>query len=721
MRALTYVEVDLPDFADSSPEQIVTYRFTYPCSYLPPEIEAIPSLKSVGHTPATISLGKDLGTRASLTVEFLDHKHIFGAEPFDQGTFFGKWRARYGTRLQGRPLRWIQGLEGQALGEMETRHFVIDSTDGPTPQATYSLTAKDVLKLADGDKALAPRPSSGFLVGAIDDNDTSFTLSPVGIGNFEYPASGHVAIGGEEIVSFTRSGDVMTITRAQLGTVAVAHDAGARAQLVLRYVGEDPADILFDLLTAYVGINPDYIPLSSWQSETGNHLQQVYTANIAEPTEVNTLISELIEQAALVLWWEPLTQLIRMQVLRAIPTTAATFSEENVLEGSLGIREQHTARLSQVFTYFGQRNPLEPIDQENNFRSSALTIDAEAELAYGQPAIKKIFSRWIPFGARTVALRLNNLQLSRFRDPPRRFNFSLFRYNNEVTPQLGGGYQVAAFPLQTIEGLPSMAPIQITRLNPLSDKYEIEAEEMLFEAQDPADLVNRVITIDSNIRSINLRDLHDAIYPDPDVDASPAESVRFIIEAGVLVGSTSTSLPAVDVGTWPTGYPITLEVVGRIQGAGGKGGDARAGAGLPGGVALYTRQAINLEDGSGLIYGGGGGGGAGDGRIGGIFPTSGGGAGGAGDVPGGAGSGVGGPNGFDGQPGTLNNGGLGGTALGDGSGGDGGDPGAPGQQGDDASGPPTGGAGGAAGPAIDGFSFITQIGGAGDRRGPEIN
>lgn len=712
------------------------YRFTYPCDYTGEAgIEAIPSLGSVAHTPARISLGKDLGTRADLKISFLDHKHIMNGEPYSQGTFFGKWRARYGTRLQGRSLRWIQGLLGQTLDEMETRHFIIDATEGPTPGATYSLVAKDILKLADGDKSLAPFPSNGFIVASIDDNDLSLNLSPTGIGNEEYDASGYAAIGGEEIVSFTRSGDVMTIVRGQLGTTATDHDAGERVQQVLRYVGEDPADILFDLMTTYAGIDPDFVPLSSWLIETDAYLQQNYSANIAEPTSVKTLINELIEQAALAIWWEPLTQLIKLQVLRAIPTTAATFSEENTLEGSLSVKEQPTTRVSQVFTYFGQRNPLVPLDQENNFRSSVLTIDTDAEFAYGQPAIKKVFSRWIPFGARTVAQRLNNLILGRYRDPPRRINFNLFRYNNEIDPELGGGFQLGSYTFQDVAGAAVEVPIQITSLDPKSDKFEIEAEEMLFVNQDPADLLNRVITIDSAIMNINLRELHDAFYPDPEAGGSPGETVRFIIEENVIVGSTSVDASVV-VGDWPVGYPVFLEVYGRIQGIGGNGGKgsqsgSNARDGEPGGLALYTRFPIAVTIfSSGGIWGGGGGGGGmdrqnDDGNL-----TGWGGGGGAGFTPGAAGASFRSVNEDEHAPtaGTTTEGGIGGGPTGSGlfalTSGAGGDPG---EEGQDTFGFPSGGAdikaGGAAGKAIDGVSFVslTNLAGSEGVKGSTIN
>src|SRR5207253_22113 len=58
--------------------------------------------------------------------------------------------------------------------------------------------------LADGDRALAPATSNGFLVADITDTATALTLSPAGVGNDEYPATGYVAIGGSEIAAFYR-------------------------------------------------------------------------------------------------------------------------------------------------------------------------------------------------------------------------------------------------------------------------------------------------------------------------------------------------------------------------------------------------------------------------------------------------------------------------------------------------------------------------------------
>ncbi len=127
MRSLTYIELDVPSFVETSPETITTWRFALPADYLPQDIDAIPSIESVEFDPAKISLGKDLGIRASLRVTLKDHRHIMAGEPYGQGTFFGKWRARYGVRLRGRSIRLIRGFVGQALEDMDTRHYVIHS------------------------------------------------------------------------------------------------------------------------------------------------------------------------------------------------------------------------------------------------------------------------------------------------------------------------------------------------------------------------------------------------------------------------------------------------------------------------------------------------------------------------------------------------------------------------------------------------------------------
>jgi len=532
-------------------------RFAKASDYRPVGIEAIPNIVAVDFTPATIAPGEDLGTRAVLRVTFKDHPYsdtgdgfdpyysTRSYDPYQQGSFWPKFRARQ-PYLRGEPLTWYQGFLGQELSEMETRHFVVESFDGPTPDGSYTIIAYDALKMLDGDRAQCPVMSQGRLSADVLVGASSLTVTPSGIGE-DYPASGHVAIGGKEIVSFTRSGDTFTITRGQKNTTAAAHTAGDRVQLVKTFDSMDPADIIAELMEDYASVPAAWIPLADWQAETGAYLRRNFTADIAEPVGVQQLVAELMQQAGLSLWWDDEEEQVRLRVLRPIATDAALYDETLYRQGTIGIREQPDKRVSQVWVSFGQINPLKSIEDRDNYRSTLVEIDADAELNYGQSKIKKIYSRWIAQGGRTAAERVAGLHLSRYATPPRLLNFGLFR-GAQTTPRLGDGCQVSHRVLQDATGARVQLPGQIVSCRPMLDGFTLNVEEFNFGTLGEEDLADRQITIDANSYSLDLRALHDDLYPDP----RTGDTVTFVIEQHVVVGSDSTSTPAVDVGTWPT-------------------------------------------------------------------------------------------------------------------------------------------------------------------------
>lgn len=709
---------------DHYAEAEVVLRFAKPAAYLPRSIDVVAeSIESITLTPATISLGENLGQRATLTVVFVDHPHSDTGEghdryladrdynPYDRGTYWGKFRARQ-RFLQGRAIRWRIGTSDQSIEQMETRNYVIESFDGPTPAGKYTLIAKDVLKLADGDRSQAPVMSTGYLSADITAGATSLTLLPAGVGNAEYPAAGTAVIGGKEIVTFTRAADVMTITRARHGTVAAAFKAQDRVQIALDYVSKDVADICYDLAVNYADIPPEFINLPEWLAETGAFIGQLYSGVVCEPTAVSTLLSELIQQAGLSIWWDEISQKVRLQVIRGVVTGAARFTPENMLGKSLTTKEQPEKRISQVWIYFGQINPTVQLSNTDNYRSTSVTIDEDAEEDYGSPVIKKIFSRWIPALGRSLADRAGVILISRFRDPPRRLTFDLQRYaGTDVVP--GGGYRIETFASQDETGARIDIPVQVVRLNPLPDRHKVEAEEVLYQAP-PDDFFTRRIPINFDIANLNLREAHDSIYAPP----ISGVDVEFVIASNAKVYSTSWLLPALVVGAWPVGVDVSLVVEGHIRGRGGDGGLGNNPGisaqqnGNKGGPAIYTRRAISIAFRASATIWSGGGGGAGGGTFG---VTSGGGGGGGAGIQSGQGAWGGSGTGF-GANGTETSGGAGGPGMPDSSnGGAGGGPGLSGQTlpGYSFGGPP--------GEAIDGISYVTFTENSGDRRGPTVN
>lgn len=672
-----------------------TFRFALPADYLPHfDIDAISCMTSVDYTPAKISLGENLGIRASVTASFKDFLHVFGEDTYEQGTFWSKWRGRYGIKLRGRNFRLIRGFLGETLESMDTRHYVIENTAGPSINGAFTIEAKDIVKLADEDRAQAPVVSNGTLAGSISNSATSLTLSPQGVGHLEYPESGYLSIGGTEVVAFVRpdgddidtlllchydgvdesttaadfdsdgifytrvatrfgnvkidsaqsvfggtaaffdgtgdaitysdsddwrftdftidariritslaatrtiacqgtgsdrwqfrvetngsltffeiaggvttisvgsaaglilvntwyhvaitrsgnifrllingvvvatlssafvmmanfaaalavgaqsdgtsepfigwideiriskiarwvanftvpsiayrSGDSVDITRGQFGSVAQGHNSGDRVQLAIRYSGNDPADIIRDLMVNYAGVPSSYIELAEWQAETAANLAVIYAATITEPTSVRLLINELIEQAALAVWWDERALKVRLIVLREIATDTDTFDETRILAGSLSVTENPLKRISQQWTFYGQRDPTEGVDDDRNYRAGLASTDLIKQSEYGTPEIRQTRARWIE--TETAATRLNSIKLSRYRDPPRTFGFDLM-IGEQVTA--AAGYLLEWWGNRSMFGSAIAAKIQVTQVKIMPDRIHIEAEEML--------------------------------------------------------------------------------------------------------------------------------------------------------------------------------------------------------------------------------------------------
>lgn len=713
-------------------------------------IRPIPSVRSVSHQPGKIRIAEDLGERARVEVSFQDHPHSdLDLDPYlsdrtdlvsaqNRGTYWGRFVAR-NLYLEGRPLRVFHGLAEQPFSEWEVRHYIIDSIAGPDLGGSVSVRARDPLGLLDGDKAQWPPLSPGRLAASITDTATEANLTPAGSGD-SYAASGKVVI-GEEVIEYTRSGDVLTLTqRASSNTEADSHDADDRVQQVAVEGPETAAKIIGKLMREGADVDPSFIDQASWDSEYEVFFgTRLYSAEIAEPMPVRKLVSELMEQVGISIWWDERAAEIRFQPLKAAASPGVVIDPDLMLADSYSDRANPTKRLSQVWVLFGKRNPVERDDEEKNYRGAVLSIAAgsETEDEYGSPSIKKIYSRWISAGSRSFAQSISEDLLERFRRPPLTVRYRVQRYTGAEV-EMGASRLILGPNIQTDEGLPGELPAYITSVRSDWDALSVEAEEFRLASFDPGDTTHFLDMPDTDAFNVNLRDLHSPVWGAPD----PAIPVVFRILSGQVLGSEDTETPSLDIGEWPSGIDITVEIygTGRIAGAGGSGlgyqpdfNSVEGRDGQPGGVAVLTRYPITIDfiDATAVVAGGGGGGAAGGGAgeqdFEGFVVTvarGGGGGGGAGRVIGEAIL----QNVEAGTDGTLTAGGDGAAGETDGSeqggsGGDGGDPGQDGQNGQDATGGTingSGGTGGSAGAAIDGDSFVT-VSGSGSILGPRVN
>jgi hypothetical protein len=758
------------DTANYAPATL-TLRFALPQHELTRHYGyVIPSLVSVSTTPGALNLAAmygsagALGQREVMTLVFQDHRHSdllvdkyrlerrtgaaqFGSpsdtyDPYTRGTFWGKWLARNPYHA-GYALRVYEGFLGDALADMRVRHYIVDRIEGPA-EGEVRVVAKDTLSKLEAKKAVAPAASRGELGANITAVSSSATLSPSGIGEEDYPhrdgspSEMYLAI-GDELVKASRVSDTLTLTqRGAFGTTAAAHNDEDLVQWVLVYFAQRAHVIVYDLLVNYAGIDAASIDFDDWEAQAAE-ITELYTGLIAEPTPVQDLVGELCQQAGFTVWHDPATGMINLRALRASSSIATITDDAWIVEGSLRTKRQDDKRVSQVWVYYGQKNPLEDQDDRRNYYSRVVVIDpdAEGEEQYGTPKVQEIFSRWIPQFGRESAVSTGERILSIFRDPPVEARFSVDAVRDEALA-LARFVTLETSELQDETGdVEDATQFAVVSLERSEAQVHVVAQEVTFAAvpggsgseNDP-----RTIYIENNAYNLNLRTIHDSLYEAP-VEGSPSLAVTFVVVSGVIIGSTSYDY-AMRTGSWPSTTDLYLTNNGRIAGKGGAGGyggspaGAPASAGADGGPALLVERRLVIDNTNGQIWGGGGGGGGGGAAVdfvdifGGLYFYYGGGGAGGGagtnaGAGGAAGTGIDG-NGIAGSDGTATAGGSGGNgAYPAGAGGAGGGPGLVGVAGtagagNYANGP--GGAGGAIGAYLVGNSFVTWTA-VGDVRG----
>ena len=323
---------DVPNIDESS--EVV--RYSKPSTLVRFDLDAVPNITvpniaGVSYAPPELKLGQSIGVRSSITVTFKDHTSPYtdasgdnyiserDYDPYTQGTYWGKFRARYPS-LKNRPLRWIVGTDDQAIADMETRHFVVDQVTGPNASGTFTVTAKDILRLTGGDQSLAPDVTEEKLIFALSDTYTGNLITLPNENPLVSKYTGYMSLSGAEVVAYSlgfagaENKTLVIDTRGQLNTVATAHDEDAAIQQITTYDGENASDIMYDLLVNYAGVDPVLIPLTDWSVEDSTYINRSYSGHVAQPTGVDVLINELLTQTASTMWWDNVSQLIRWQV-----------------------------------------------------------------------------------------------------------------------------------------------------------------------------------------------------------------------------------------------------------------------------------------------------------------------------------------------------------------------------------------------------------------------
>lgn len=605
-----------------------TYRFIEPQAEIPADLDGFPCLESWSTSPTEIDPDGGFGIRSAFNAVLSDFNfHDRGLDkyvaeraynPMERGTFWGKFKAR-NPYYWGHPARIVTGYLDEDgnydPANFQTRHYIVTKISGPDRSGAVSIEGRDPIKRADDDRAKFPAPSTGKTDADIDDATTSVTLTPAGIGDIEYPAAGKARM-GKEIVTFTRVGDVCTIVRGDNGTVE-SHNAGTTFQVVGVIDSETAADIVYTLLTTRAGIDGAYLNKAGWDTEADTWFPFVYSAEIAEPTGVNKLVTELAKQAGFCIWWDDRTQLAEMQAIRSTPPDAPILTdEEHIVADSFQQEDRDDKRVSQAWVFHGLIDPAEKVDEPSNYES--IQVSAIANL-YESEKVDIIYSRWILRTSIDAARSVGARRVNRFQHAPRLFTFQLDA--KDYATWTGVMRRLNHRNLQDASGATDLVPVQV--LSVKDNGSNVYAYKAIEYRVPPLDDGIKTLTIDFETSDYIVRDAYEAQYG----AITSAVEVRVIIEGtGQVTGITG--------GGMPEGSVIRLDVLdgGGLEGHpgdGGDGGDVSGGwdgsqwfvdrftnmngrAGASGGDAItMTEDWVIRRFGSAIITAGSGGGGGG--------------------------------------------------------------------------------------------------------------
>lgn len=348
-----------------------------------------------------------------------------GYNPLDRGSFWTKFKAR-NPNYSGRPLRVIDGYINAAgnIVAVRTRSYIISEIEGPDNSGAVRITAKDILSLADNEKAKAPVQSRGRLRANIDATQTSFTLSEAGVGNAEYPASGWLVI-GSEIMSFTRVNNTFTVVRGRKGTQASTHSVDDSVQLCFNVANQRADVVIRNLLRDYAGIPTAYIPFAQWQAEFDRWGQNlVLNATICKPEGVVKLLSEICE-LGITIWWDEVAQRIRLKLNHPPDSLPVTLDDRNN-NISVSSDDNDSDRATRVAMWTVQIDPTKNLSEDNFIRGYySVGLEEESPNFYNQTITKTIYCRWLNQGNDTASKITTGRLLNRYRRAPVVYNVTV--------------------------------------------------------------------------------------------------------------------------------------------------------------------------------------------------------------------------------------------------------------------------------------------------------
>ena len=469
--------------------ETLTLRFCKSVAGIPVDAQFFPCLERVRTRSSSVNIGgaderlSAFGRRAALDVTLRDFPYhdraldkyqaerVSGAaqesgvgyNPADVGSFFTRLLARW-PYYAGRSVRKVDAyLDGGVVTAVKTSHFIITDFEVDRNQ-TVTLRARDPLDLASNKKAVVPKPTGGSLAADVGLGLLSFDLSPEGIGDTDYPASGHALI-GSEYVSFTRSGDTLTLTgRALEGSEEEEHSEGDKVQVGFRLEGVRVDTALRLLFVDCAGIDPAFVPDAKWQAEIDRWAPDLtIKTDIVETEGVADLVAEF-SVLGLSVWWDDTLQEIGLKMVRPIDGDTLHVLCENTAIKEISVDHRQSDRLTEVLVSTVLKSPDEDPDKSKSYLRGRYLVDALAKSAnaYGDTRFREINCRLLNQGNDSIVRVFGRRILKQFRDAPKRYELLLDAKNRDIA--LTDVLQVDCCAVTNEDGSPAQTLMQVVQI-----------------------------------------------------------------------------------------------------------------------------------------------------------------------------------------------------------------------------------------------------------------
>ena len=425
-----------------------------------------PRLKSVSTFSSTVNIvgfKQDLGSlgrRGTVTVNLEDFPYNdmytdkyalerksgdaqysgIGYDPLEKSTFWTKIR-KWSPNYAGRPLRVIDTyiyLDDNGTPQWgpdpKVRHFIMTDIKQDFDSKSVTVEGKDILSLAEKKSAVAPKVSNGSLATDISSTPSSFDLEPAGIGNLEYPTSGYAVI-GKEVVTFTRSGDTITLTgRGQEGTEAKTHKAGDTFQIAKKFTGAFINEVV-DYLLNETEIDPSFFDSSEYADEVSRWAPTLRINTVLTKSEAVTKYLGELTTLGVSMWWDELAQKIKLKMNHPLDytETVTPVSDDSSIK-AISVDEKDEERLTQVHFYSVQSDPTQSVDDKENYDRITVIVDSESQgdNFYGDTRIKEVFCRWFNTGNDAAVRTIGTRYLQRFNQSPKYHSLTVDKKDGSV-------------------------------------------------------------------------------------------------------------------------------------------------------------------------------------------------------------------------------------------------------------------------------------------------